>query len=221
MKAITERQAVLFDLDGTLTDPAEGITRSVQEALRQMGRPVPEQDKLLSFIGPPLLDSFQEYCGMEREEAEKAIRLYRGYFSRQGIWENRVYPGIPELQRIQKEQGRQVILATSKPAVFASQILERFKLAPYVSLTAGSELDGTRSRKDEVIAWAMERAGLSPEEAVMVGDREYDVRGAAACGLPCIGVLYGYGSRAELERAGAALVVPTVEALTALWKEWR
>lgn len=98
MKAITERQAVLFDLDGTLTDPAKGITRSVQEALRQMGRPVPEQDKLLSFIGPPLLDSFQEYCGMEREEAEKAIRLYRGYFSRQGIWENRVYPGIPELR---------------------------------------------------------------------------------------------------------------------------
>ena len=214
---IFRRQAVLFDLDGTLTDPAEGITRSVQYALRQMGRPVPDREALLPFIGPPLLDSFREFCGMEQVEVEEAVHHYRAYFSRQGIWENRVYPGIPELLCFLKEQGRTLILATSKPAVFAEKILERFELASYFSLLSGSELDGARSRKDEVIAWALERAGLSPEEAVMVGDRAYDVRGAAACGLPCIGVLYGYGSREELEQAGAVLVVPTVEALTALW----
>lgn len=214
---IFRRQAVLFDLDGTLTDPAEGITRSVQYALRRMGCPVPDREALLPFIGPPLLDSFREFCGMEQAKAEEAVHHYRAYFSRQGIWENRVYPGIPELLCFLKEQGRTLILATSKPAVFAGKILERFELAPYFSLLSGSELDGARSRKDEVIAWALERAGLSPEEAVMVGDREYDVRGAAACGLPCVGVLYGYGSREELEQAGAVLAVPTVEELTALW----
>lgn len=214
---IFRRQAVLFDLDGTLTDPAEGITRSVQYALRQMGRAVPDREALLPFIGPPLLDSFREFCGMEQAEAEEAVHHYRAYFSRQGIWENRVYPGIPELLCFLKEQGRTLILATSKPAVFAGKILERFELAPYFSLLSGSELDGARSLKDEVVAWALERAGLSPGEAVMVGDRAYDVRGAAACGVPCIGVLYGYGGREELEQAGAAALAASVAGLAALW----
>lgn len=214
---IFRRRAVLFDLDGTLTDPAEGITRSVQYALEQRGRPVPDRETLLSFIGPPLLDSFREFCGMEPAEAEAAVRCYRAYFSRKGIWENRVYPGIPEMLCFLKEQGRTLILATSKPAVFAGKILERFELAPYFSLLSGSELDGARSRKDEVVAWALEQAGLSPEEAVMVGDREFDVRGAAACGVPCIGVLYGYGGRKELEQAGAAALAASVTELAALW----
>lgn len=210
-------QTILFDLDGTLTDSGPGIRNSVAYALRRLGCPVPEQEVLNKFIGPPLLDSFQRYCGLDLETARRGTQYYREYFRDRGIFENSVYPGIPALLADLKAAGRTVAVATSKPEVFARRILDHFGLAGYFDFVAGATMDETRLTKPAVLAYALEAMGLTDKAAaVMVGDREQDVLGARAVGLDCIGVLYGYGDRAEHEAAGAAAIAGDVAALRAV-----
>ncbi len=207
---------ILFDLDGTLTDPGVGITGGVAYALRKLGRPVPAREALYRYIGPPLLASFRRYAGLDEAAARQALALYREYFVPKGMFENEVYPGIPGLLAALKGAGRQVVLATSKPEPFARQILEHFDLARYFDFVAGSTLEETRTEKREVIAWALEKTHADAARAVMVGDRDYDVKGAQANGIPCIGVLFGYGTRQELVDAGAAATAEDAAALRAL-----
>ena len=202
---------VLFDLDGTLTDPAIGITNAVMYALRHYGIAVADRSTLYPFIGPPLTDSFENYFGFSKEKAIEAVEVYREYFSTKGIFENRVYDGVPAMLQALCDSGVRAVLATSKPLVFADRILAHFGLKSYFYYTAGSELSGERVEKAAVIRYALEQCHIPPDSAVMVGDRSYDVAGAAACGLPAIGVSYGYGSREELE--AARCIVDSVEEL--------
>ncbi len=205
---------ILFDLDGTLTDPASGITKSVNYALEFFGIKTEDLCELCKFIGPPLKGSFMKYYDFDEARAELAVEKYREYFREIGIYENELIEGIDTLLAKLSEDGRQLIVATSKPKVFADIILEHFGLAKYFGLVCGSELDGTRVNKDEVITYALEMAGISDlSSAVMVGDREHDVIGALRNGIDCIGVLFGYGSREELQEAGATLIVGSVKEL--------
>lgn len=201
---------LLFDLDGTLTDPGMGITNSVMYALRKMGIEPPEREMLYPFIGPPLDESFREFYGLTGDSIPRAIAFYREYFRDKGIFENRVYDGIPELLGALRDRGYTLLVATSKPEPFAERILRHFGLDGYFSYICGCTLEETRTKKAEVVAWALERASINPGEALMIGDRRHDVEGARVCGLPCLGVLYGYGNRAELEEAGADMIAETV-----------
>lgn len=206
-------QTIFFDLDGTLTDSGPGITNSVAYALRKWKIEVEDHSTLNVFVGPPLAESFAKYYGFTPEECKKAIEYYREYYTDRGMFENSVYPGIEELLVHLKNTGRKVVLATSKPEVFAVQILEHFHLARYFDRIAGASMDENRVEKADVLRYAIEADGYDLSQAVMVGDRENDVRGARENGLPCIGVLYGYGSREELTEAGAARIAATVEEL--------
>lgn len=207
---------VLFDLDGTLTDPAEGITNSVAYALEKYGIKVEDKKSLNCFIGPPLNDSFMKYYGFTPEKAMEAIWVYREYFRDKGIFENEVYEGIPQLLEKIKQSGRKIVLATSKPEEFALRILEHFELIKYFDVVAGASMDEKRNKKGDVIRYAIEKGGFSTENAVMIGDREHDIFGAKENGLPSIGVLYGYGSREELETAGADYIAETVDDISDL-----
>lgn len=206
---------ILFDLDGTLTDSAPGIVRCVQYALEKMGRPVPPFEELTCFVGPPLLEQFMEFCGFTREEAAKAVEYYRERYRGTGIFENQVYPGIPEMLFRLKQAGYRLGVASSKPEIFVRQILEHFDLLGDLDPVAGSELDGRRTDKGEVIEEALRRGswGDRRNQVIMCGDRCYDARGAADHGLGFVGVSYGYGSRRELEEAGAERIADTVEEL--------
>ncbi len=207
---------ILFDLDGTLTDPAEGITNSVAYALNKFGIEVADKTQLYKFIGPPLADSFMEYYGFSEEQAQEAIACYRRYFTEKGMFENIVYEGIEELLKSLKSREKRLCVATSKPEPFAKAILEHFNLAQYFECIAGATLDQSRVKKADVIAYALEKCGITDcSTAVMVGDREHDVFGAAAHFIDCIGVLYGYGDRAELESAGALYIAAKPEGIGA------
>ncbi len=207
------RQYILFDLDGTLTDPMIGITSSVQYALSSVGIEVKYLKDLTKFIGPPLKDSFIRYYDFSEEQAEALVGKYREYFGPTGIFENEIYDGIEEMLSELCEAGFELILATSKPEVYARQILKHFGIDDYFSLIIGSKLSGERSGKQEVILHALSLCGARPEEAVMVGDREYDIRGGRECGVMTVGVTYGYGSREELEKESADEIVDTVTEL--------
>ena len=208
---------ILFDLDGTLTDPGEGITNSVAHALKKLGIPVPERRALYKFIGPPLYASFMDFYGLDRQKALEAVEFYREYYRDRGIWENEVYAGIPELLAKLKGADKRLLVATSKPENFALQILEHFHLRQYFDRVAGSTLDSSRVEKADVIRYALEQQGIAPgPSVVMVGDREHDVLGARKAGLDCIGVLFGYGDEPELKKAGAAHIAATVEELERL-----
>ncbi|HEX2947573.1 MAG TPA: HAD family hydrolase [Clostridia bacterium] len=212
---MSEKNVILFDLDGTLTDPAIGITKSVAYALEAFGIHTDDLNKLCKFIGPPLRDSLMEYYGFSEEQALAGIEKYREYFAKTGIYENRLYPGIKDMLEKLKAKGMKVILATSKQKVFADIILEHFGIMQYFDLVCGCELDGTRGRKGEVIRYALETADVKePDNAVMVGDRKHDVLGAKEAGIACVGVLFGYGGREELHEAGADTIVETVEELS-------
>ncbi len=209
-------QTLLFDLDGTLTDPKEGITKSVQYALAHFGIEEEDLEKLTTFIGPPLTHSFMTYYGLDAAEAEEAVHKYRERFSSVGIFENGVYEGIHELLEALKIQGKVIVLATSKPHLFAEKILKHYGLYSYFDVIVGSELDGTRSHKNEVIEEVFHRLQLTEgqkSETVMIGDRKHDILGAKACGIPSIGVRFGYAEPQELEEAGADHIVNTVEEL--------
>ena len=202
---------VFFDLDGTLTDPGVGITNSVAYALKKWDIEVSERSLLYPFIGPPLSDSFQRYFGFSKEDSMKAIEYYREYFRDRGIFENEVYPGVHEMLTALRNEGKTIVLATSKPEGFAKTILEHFDLAKYFDFVAGASMDESRSKKGQVIAYALESLRITDKSTVvMVGDREHDVMGAKENSLDCIGVLFGYGSREELETAGATYVAEQV-----------
>ncbi|MGN1060066.1 MAG: HAD-IA family hydrolase [Clostridia bacterium] len=193
-----------------------GITKSVQYALRSFGILENSLEKLTQFIGLPLTDSFREFYGFSEAQALEALQQYRAYFSKTGIFENQVYEGIPALLAALKAQNRRVYLATSKPTVYAQRILEHFHLIGYVDFTGGSELSGERVEKQDVIEYVLQENGIQRENAVMVGDRKFDIEGGRAAGISTIGVLYGYGSREELTDAGADRLAATVPALSEL-----
>ena len=199
---------ILFDLDGTLTDSAEGIVNSVVHALEAKGIPYASKQELRRFVGPPLKDSFCEYCKFSEEEGADAVRIFREYFTKKGIYENEVYGGIHEMLGALYNEGFTLAVATSKPEAFAKQILERFDLAKYFTVISGASMDGTG--KTEVIRRTLDRLGVKPSASVlMVGDREHDILGAKEVGISSLGVLYGYGSEEELDTAGADRIVQT------------
>lgn len=203
---------VFFDLDGTLTDPALGITNAVMYALKHFGVDVADRQTLYPFIGPPLKESFEKFYQMTAEQADEALRQYRVYFSDTGLYENTVYNGIPALLQGLCDSGCKVVLATSKPAVYAERILEHFDLKRYFAFVSGSELNGERVEKADVIRYALDALDITDtSQVIMVGDRCFDVEGAAACGVAAVGVTYGYGDKAELK--DAAFVVDTVREL--------
>lgn len=208
------KQYLLFDLDGTLTDPQEGITKSVAYALESYGIHVEDRTQLNKFIGPPLAASFMKYYGMDEEQAAGAVVKYREYFGVRGKFENEVYEGIPQLLQQLKDAGKTLIVATSKPTVYSRQIMEHFELDQYFDDIQGSELNGERAEKSEVIAYALEQNGITEKDQVlMIGDREHDMIGALKCKVDAVGVLYGYGCREEFEKNGAVKIAATVKEL--------
>ena len=207
-------QHILFDLDGTLTDPKVGITSAVAHALKFYGIEVENLDTLCKFIGPPLADSFMEYYGFDREQARASVEIYREYFEDKGMFENAVYPGIPELLDGLKKDGYKLYVATSKPEQYSVKIIEHFGLAEYFEMVGGADMNETRVHKGDVIRYVMESCGFTDSsEIVMVGDRENDMNGAKQNHMESVGVLYGYGSREELENSGACHIAKTVEEL--------
>ncbi len=207
-------QYILFDLDGTLTNSQLGITTCVAYALESFGRHTENPEELRKFIGPPLKESFVKYYNMTDGEGDRAVEKYRERFATVGLYENEVYAGIPELLQKLKAQGKTLLVATSKPTVYSDKILEHFGLKEYFSYIAGSELDGTRVNKAEVIQYALEQMKITEsEKIVMIGDKEHDMIGAGICGVDSIGVLYGFGEREELENHGATYIAETVSDL--------
>jgi phosphoglycolate phosphatase len=205
---------ILFDLDGTLTDPMIGITKSVQYALEKMGIVEDDIAKLTPFIGPPLTVSFKEFYGMNDDEAKQAIAYYRERFSKVGLYENLAYDGIKELLEDLRRQGKTLFVATSKPTVFSIKILEHFGLSHFFKEVIGSELDGTRAEKSQVIKFVLSKiAGYDASKIIMVGDRKYDVVGAQENGIAAIGVTYGYGGYDELQSVKANYILSTVSEL--------
>lgn len=214
---------ILFDLDGTLTDPKLGITSSVQYALRALGIEEPSLDRLEPFIGPPLADSFREFYGLEGERLATAIDKYRERFATQGIFENEIYPGIPQMLADLKAKGKKLAIASSKPTLFVEQILEHFEIGKYFDHVVGSNMDGTRGTKEEVVEETLrqmltvEMTPAQKRDAVaMVGDRKFDIEGARAHGITSVGVLFGYAPEGELEEAGADYIVNSVRSLQVL-----
>ncbi len=203
---------VLFDLDGTLTDPGEGITNSVAYALKKYNINVEDKKQLFTFIGPPLHESFEKYYGFTPDEAMKAVDCYREYYNVKGIFENYVYDGITDVLKTLKENGKTVCVASSKPEIYVRQILDHFNLTQYFDYITGANMDGTRTKKAEVIEYALSLCKpLDISRVIMVGDREFDITGARECGLASIGVLYGYGDMTELENAGVVNIANEVK----------
>ena len=204
---------IFMDLDGTISDPKDGITKSVAHALSYYGIQVENLDTLEKFIGPPLFDSFRDFYGFSEERSREAIEKYREYFGRQGLFENMLYDGMKELLAAVVSHGKKIVIATSKPEVYTVQILKYFGIEHYFQFVAGSTLDGSRSKKGDVIRYALDSLKITADQAVMVGDRKHDVIGAKENGMYAVGVLYGYGDRKELETAGADCIVTDVEEL--------
>lgn len=236
-----EKKYILFDLDGTLTDPMVGITRSVQYALEHYKIHEPDLKKLTPFIGPPLKDSFMRYYHFSESQAQEAIGVYREYYSTKGIFENEELPGVRQMLKRLKEAGKVLLVATSKPERFAKMIVRHFGLDPYLSFVGGADMEETRVKKGDVIRYVLEQtkildgadpgrsaarvvqtAAQKPQmaarkaQAVMVGDREHDIFGAKENQIQSVGVLMGYGSRKELEAAGADKIAADAEELTEL-----
>ncbi len=205
---------LLFDLDGTLTNPKEGITKCVQYALRAFGIEEPDLDRLTPFIGPPLRQSFIDFYQFSEDQAITAVEKYRERFSTTGLFENVLYLGIPTMLQALQKQGKILAVASSKPTVFVRQILEHFQLAQYFQVIEGSNLDGSRVEKKEVISTVLQQLGNPPiQQVIMVGDRIYDVRGAAELGIACVGVRFGFAAPGELENSGAIYLADTVSDL--------
>lgn len=211
---------LLFDLDGTITDSAEGIINSAIYALEQLNQPIPESKELYSFIGPPLKESFEKKCYLNEIEAELAVTYYREYYQKKGLYENKVYQGIPELLTHLNELGHQLYIATSKPEIFAQKILLHFELTDYFNGIYGASLDGKRSKKSDVIAYALEKAKLRMKnEIIMIGDRKHDILGGRENKIDTIGVLYGFGDKEELQKAQATYLVATPKEIVRIVEE--
>ncbi|MCK4057968.1 HAD family hydrolase [Streptococcus suis] len=204
-------QTILFDLDGTLTDSGQGILNSVAYALEKMGIEEPDTANLNRFIGPPLYESFSRFYQLSPEDTQSAVDAFRIYFKEKGMFENQLYPGIIPLLEELRTAGKTLVIATSKPEIFAKQILEHFGIAHYFDVIAGASLYSSRISKADVIGYAINQLEAFPKHAVMIGDREHDIEGARMHQLPAIGVLYGYGNKQEFEKAGATMIVETVQ----------
>ena len=206
-------KAILFDLDGTLTESGEGITKCVQYALEKLGKQESDLKKLEVFIGPPLMEQFMKYAGLDEETARRAVEYYRERYSTTGIFENRPYPGVEEMLQELKRKKYLLAVASSKPEYFVKQILDYFHLTEYFDEIVGSELNGSRTNKTEVIEETLRRLGLDKhrEQVIMVGDKEHDVLGARAAGLECVAVSYGYGTEEELTAAQPLQKVSSTE----------
>ena len=205
---------VLFDLDGTITDPFEGITASIIYALDKFGISVPDRNELAAFIGPPLVDSFSKYYGFSHGCSLAAVGYYREYYGKKGIFECTLYDGIADLFHKLKDSGVKVIIATSKPEHFAVKLMKHFGLDSCFESICGATMDEKRSNKDEVIRYALDRNGITDtDECIMVGDRKYDVLGAKAAGIKSVGVLYGYGSREEMNVSAPDFIAESIAEL--------
>ena len=208
---------LFFDLDGTLTDPALGITNSFKHALKYFGIEIPSYETLCSFIGPPLPDTFKTQFGFDETKAAEGVKKYREYFGTTGLVEISVYPGIPELLEELTQAGKKLVVATSKPEEYSVRIIDHFGLSRYFENVCGSLMNETRSKKDEVIAYAIERNHISDKSKIlMIGDRKHDILGAKKIGLKSCGVLFGYGSREELETAGADFIAADIKELKSI-----
>ncbi len=208
---------ILFDLDGTITDSGTGVTNSVMYALKKYGIEVHDRSELFRFIGPPLINSFMDFYGFSHEKAVEATDFYREYYKVTGIWENTVYEGIPELLDNLNKLGKRVIVATSKPEIFARQILEKHDIAKYFEYIAGANMDETRTKKEDVISYALETCGITDmSDVIMVGDTKFDIIGANHFGMDSIGVLFGYGGRDEMEKEKATFICESVSDLSEL-----
>lgn len=202
----------LFDLDGTITDSCPGILTSIRYALKKQGLDEPPEEVLRSFIGPPLKQQFQTVFNLSDEEGDSMVAAYREYYGEKGIFENSVYCGVAEALKSLRDAGVKVLMATSKPEKYARRIADYFGFDKYFDFIGGACMDGSRTVKHEVIQYVLDMCCISGEEkehAVMIGDRRHDIEGAKLCGLHSIGVLYGYGSREELEKAGAQEIAQT------------
>lgn len=201
---------VLFDLDGVLSDNSDGIIGGVVHSMKSFSLEIPNRSELLRFIGPPLKNAFMEFCGLSEIDSERAVTIYREYFRERGIFENTMYNGIPEMLESLKVGGKKLYVATSKPEEFARRICVHFGIDGYFEFIGGATFDGKRGRKADVIRYVMDKFNITPSDSVMIGDRHHDVSGAEECSIPCIGVLYGFGSKEELEAAGADATVESV-----------
>lgn len=204
---------ILFDLDGTLTNSKEGILNCVKYALEAKGVPVPSEEELMPFIGPPLMVSFQKYTGFSEQEAKEAVEKYRQRYAVTGLFENAVYEGIEDVLKKLKEKGCVLAVATSKPEVFSKQILEHFHLDGYFQEIVGSALDGSRDNKEDVIREVFRRLSISEdkkEQVLMVGDRKHDIIGAKQCQIKALGVYYGFAPEGEMEAVGADYIIHSV-----------
>ncbi|HJB29521.1 MAG TPA: HAD family hydrolase [Candidatus Blautia faecavium] len=202
-------KAILFDLDGTLTESGEGITKSVQYALEKIGKPEPDREKLRVFVGPPLLEQFMKYADLDEETARQAVTFYRERYSVTGIFENRPYEGIKELLEALENRGYILAVASSKPEYFVEKILDYFDMSRYFKVVVGSEMNGGRTKKADVIQEALKRLHMENhrEQVIMVGDKEHDVFGAKQAGVSCVAVSYGYGTMDELVNAEPLQIV--------------
>lgn len=199
------KKTILFDLDGTLTDSAEGVINCAQLALKHFGLPVPDRDEMQFIVGPPLRDSFLR-LGVAESDVEKAVEIYRSRYVPTGMFENTPYPGISAMLAALKDAGHELYVATAKPEGMATEILEKFCLAAYFNKIYGASMDGTRDTKDKVIAYVLDELGTR-ENCIMVGDTHYDVLGAATHGISTIGVSWGYGTVEQMKAAGAVAIV--------------
>ena len=210
-------QTILFDLDGTLTDSSLGIINSVCFALEKMNIPVPARENLLPFIGPPLKESFSKFFHLSEEDSQRAVTFYRQYFSEIGLFENQLYPDVIPVLSDLRASGKELLLATSKPEIFAVQILEHFQIKDFFQVIAGATLDGQRSTKADVIRHALEMAQVrDTSQCLMVGDREHDIEGAKVHLMDVVGVLYGFGSKKELIEAGVTYILDKLADLPSL-----
>ena len=207
---------VLFDLDGTIIDSGEGVTNSVSYALKKFGIEIEDKSTLSKFIGPPLIYSFKTFYGFDDEKAKLAIEHYREYYQEKGIFEGYIYDGVEQLLCDLKKAGKKIVLATSKPEIFAKRILEKASLIKYFDFVAGATLDeSTRITKIDVLEYAIKEANIDTvDDVVMIGDRFYDIEGAHNFGIDCIAVLYGYGERDEFEKYGAEYIFDTPEQIS-------
>ena len=210
------KPVLLFDFDGTIADSSEGVFSGVLHALTVMGRPLPDGPTLRKFIGPPLMESFQVQSGLTKDEATQALTLYREEYAVTGLKKCRIYDGIETLLRRLKDDGFSLAVATSKPEPYTRTILHNLGIDDVFTFIAGAEFAGTRTDKPAVIAYALESLGVSPADALMIGDRHHDVDGAHAFGMKCVGILWGFGSREEFASCGADFVCADTEELYSL-----
>ena len=209
-------KAVLFDLDGTVLASKEGIFKSAAYALTSLGYTIPTEEIMHDFLGPPLSMGFATVCGVREDDLDEAVRLYREYYNNGGKFEAYIYAGIESCIQALRQRGIATYITTSKPHIYAKEILAHFQADTWFDGVYGCEFDGTRGKKEEVVRYCMDLHGLSADEVVLVGDRHFDVYGAKACGIPCVGVTYGYGSREELSEAKAWRLIDSPQDLVAL-----